>query len=102
MGWWNNGPNVNTIDYVTISSTGDAINFGDLVSARVYVNGLSNQTRGLFFAGTPSSNIIEYITIASTGDTEDFGDLSVARQFAGGCIINSWNFFWWAATESCL
>jgi len=68
--------NVNTIEYINVSSTGNAQDFGDLVSARDSVNSASSSTRGLFCGGGPSSNIIEYITISSTGNTRDFGDMT--------------------------
>ena len=74
---------VNTIDYITIASTGDAINFGDLSTSNGANGqpGASNQTRGLSIGGfhmTPGStsvNEIDYVTIATTGDAVDFGDL---------------------------
>ena len=64
------------IEFVTISTTGNSIDFGDLTSQRSQLSGGSNSTRGLFFGGfTPSQvNTIDYITIASTGDAIDFGD----------------------------
>jgi len=70
---------VNTLDYITMASTGDAIDFGDLSYTANGVMGCSSLTRGIFAGGkTPapaSVNTIEYITIASTGDTTDFGDM---------------------------
>ena len=67
------GPSTtNTIDYVTISTTGEtAINFGDLTTARYGLIGLSNQIRGIYAGGEGSSKV-DYITIASTGDAVDF------------------------------
>ena len=64
------------IEFVTISTTGNSIDFGDLTSQRSQLSGGSNSTRGLFFGGfTPSQvNTIDFITIASTGDAIDFGD----------------------------
>ena len=38
----------NLIQYITISSTGDAVDFGDLTDARNEIGGASNSTRGLF------------------------------------------------------
>jgi hypothetical protein len=75
------------IDFVTISSTGNAASFGSLSSGRRGIGGLSNATRGIFAGGlTPSLlNTIEYITIATTGNPVDFGDLTQAREFASGC-----------------
>ncbi|WP_440233636.1 hypothetical protein, partial [Escherichia coli] len=56
---------VNTIDYVTISSTGNAQDFGDLNSpVRRILSGCSSSTRGLFGGGyqgpgVPAYNIID-------------------------------------------
>jgi len=71
----------NTIDYVTIASTGNAQDFGDLINTITTGSSLSSTTRGVYGGGTPGmSNQIQYITIASTGDATDFGDLTEARQ----------------------
>ena len=73
----------NTIDYITISTLGNALDFGDLTDNREYLamGPLSSRTR-LVFAGGQSypspndeMNLIDYVTIASTGDAVDFGDL---------------------------
>jgi len=73
----------NTIDYITISTLGNAIDFGDLTDNREYLamGPLSSRTR-LVFAGGQSypspndeMNLIDYVTIASTGDATNFGDL---------------------------
>jgi hypothetical protein len=72
----------NNIDYVTISTTGNSIDFGDLISATIGICGVSNSTRGIF-AG--DSNIIQFITIASTGNAQDFGDLTNSRGFLASC-----------------
>jgi hypothetical protein len=73
----------NAISYVTIASTGNALDFGDLlVSAQNHGSG-SNATRGIFTPGGVS-NVIQYVTIASTGNATDFGDLSVTRNGVGG------------------
>jgi hypothetical protein len=72
------------IDYVTIASTGDAQDFGNLTRSSFNLGGLSNSTRGLFGGGTPSnSDVIDYITIATLGDAVDFGDLTVNRRPTG-------------------
>jgi len=86
------GPRTDMIQYVTVSSTGDAIDFGgDLTGdARRSAKGMNNSTRGVFAGGdlpAGSVNTIDYITIASTGiDAQDFGDLAAASSGpAGGC-----------------
>ena len=82
----------NTMDYVTISSTGNAFDFGDLVKyQRATLTGFSNSTRGIFAAGqyiTPSVvyvNTMEYITIATLGNASNFGDTTVAAGTRGSC-----------------
>lgn len=75
----------NIIEYVTITSTGNATDFGDLTVARSYGGGTSSSTRGTYMGGRApaASNIIDYITIASTGDATDYGDL-VTAMISGG------------------
>jgi hypothetical protein len=75
----------NTIEYITIASTGNATDFGDLTVARNSGSACSNSTRGVFGGGTPTSNVIDYITIATTGNATDFGDLTVARYALAAC-----------------
>jgi len=77
------GPYSNVIDYVTIASTGNATDFGDVsaIDGRGTF-GLSSDTRGIFAGGERLSGTgdeIEYVTIASTGNTSTFGDLTVVR-----------------------
>ena len=75
------GSVTDTIDYWTMSSTGDAIDFGNLFE-KVRSNGAcSNQTRAVTFGGLDDPALhaeMQYITIASTGDSKDFGDLTAA------------------------
>jgi|688.fasta_scaffold19231_5 hypothetical protein len=72
---------INVIEYVTISSIGNAIDFGDLSHTNAnQVSALSSSTRGIFGGGAPNVNIIEFITISTTGNSADFGDLTVARH----------------------
>jgi len=82
-----------TIDYITISSTGNAVTFGTLTTASAAgTRGtLSNSTRGIF-AGVENgtnSNSISYITISTTGTPSDFGDLTVAGGGRGQCCSST-------------
>ena len=65
-----------TIEYITMASTGNAQEFGDLTGNNNYGSGISNSTRGIFNQGTSPVylNTIQYVTIASTGNAQDFGD----------------------------
>ena len=75
------------IDYITISSTGNATDFGNLLVGAYDTDGISNSTRGIINPCTKSGftlvNTLEYITIAATGNSVDFGDLSHLRRNAG-------------------
>ena len=75
-----------TIEYITIASTGNATDFGNLVGSSNNTKiPLSNSIRGIFAGGAPTRvATIDYITIASTGDAADFGDLTGVRHEGAG------------------
>lgn len=87
-GGYNNSPAdayVNIIDYTEITSTGNAIDFGDLSSARGFMETASSHTRGLFCTGGPTRvNTIEYVTIPTKGNAVNFGDASTVRNYGSG------------------
>ena len=89
------GTAVNTIDYINISSTGNAQDFGDLFQMRGANSSCSSSTRGLFGGGsTPTIvNTIDYITIASTGNAQDFGDLLGLVEGISGCSSSTRGIF---------
>ena len=65
------------INYFTMSTAGNASDFGDLTVARAMMPGLANPTRGIFAGGFApgEQNVIDFVTIASTGNATDFGDM---------------------------
>ena len=64
------------MDYINITTTGDAIDFGNLVGgARLGCGACGSRTRGLFMGGQNSA-VIDYVTIASAGNTTTFGNLT--------------------------
>ena len=71
-------PNFNTIDYITIATTGNAVDFGDMIVAKRTGAGCTsgNGGRGIFFGSTAgaSPEAIEYVTIGTPGNASDFGD----------------------------
>ena len=78
---------VNIIDYVTIASTGDAIDFGDTTgSAHARACAIPSSTRGIWAGGmTPSAiNIIDYVEIMQIGNSLDFGDITSTRIAPAG------------------
>ena len=101
VGGWRNSPSTarsNGIDFITISTTGDATDFGDLSRRASYMGTCSSRTRGIISGGngdnSPSAvNTIDFITISSTGDSQDFGDLPVARNAHYGHSNNTRGVF---------
>ena len=77
---------VNQIQYITIATEGNSIDFGDLSATRFGAASMSNSTRAIFAGGSQpgNQNIMEYVTIATTGNVTDFGDMSTVRTVAGG------------------
>jgi len=68
----------NTIDYVTIASTGNATYFGDLAQ-KCRRSQVVLHLRGIvcwWLYGTAAVNAISYVTIASTGNATSFGALT--------------------------
>ena len=80
----------NTVmDYFTIQSAGNGVDFGNLSAKTNYGNPTASSVRGLFSGvsnpnGSVTTNVISYVTISTTGDTQDFGDLSFAGSGGGG------------------
>ena len=87
-------PSVNVIDYTTISSVGNATDFGDLLAAKSGPGALSSTIRAVFGGGygdgapAGATNNITYATIATTGNTADFGDLTVNKRYLSGVSSN--------------
>ena len=75
--------NQDNIDFIEITTTGNAQIFGDLATARMWPGGCGSAIRGIFGSGTPSTNI-DYITIASAGNGITFGTCSQSGG-AGAC-----------------
>ena len=78
--------NTNIIDFITIQSTGNSLDFGDMTSATNYNCAAANSVRGLS-AGDAGNNdaAIDAITIATTGNAVDFGDMATTVGARQGC-----------------
>ncbi len=83
-------PAINTLDYVTTQSLGNAVDFGDSGKRRMQAS-VNSSTRGIWAGGydhpaEAKNDTIEFVTMASTGNTTDFGNLIAAsRSMAGVC-----------------
>ena len=80
---------INNIEYWTIATPGNAIDFGDLTTARQSMASMSSGTRGVVAGGYESSvsvalNEMQYITCATPGNAIDFGDLTWQNFYGAG------------------
>ena len=85
------GPS-NLIHYVTIATTGDASNFGDLTVGRAYaLGGISNGTRGIIGGGMSPTQLssLDFVTIQKTGNATHFGDMTTIRNAGTGLSNNT-------------
>ena len=89
--------NSNVIDYIQISSTGNAVDFGDATINRHVSVGCASPTRGVFGGGdatpTPTTANMEFVTIASTGNSIRFGDLNNTSRDKGSCSNSTRGLF---------
>jgi hypothetical protein len=88
-------PNRNTIDYITIASIGNALDFGDTITAVRGANTMGNGIggRGMCVGGSTNSGQgnggaasspgLQYVTFTSTGNANYFGDLLVGAYSPG-------------------
>ena len=77
------GSRTNVQDYITIATTGNATDFGDMFSDGTFLASCSNGTRGITCGGNYHENIIEYITIDTLGSAADFGNPVVGKYGRG-------------------
>ena len=84
---------VQHIQYVTISTLGNAADFGDLLGGEQRTGCCSNAVRGVIGAGNPAGNRISFITIATLGNASDFGDSTTSNTGKGAMSSNTRGIF---------
>lgn len=80
----------NDIEYLTIQTTSNTSDLGDLTQARWAAGGLCDTTYGLVAGGWSSPgrvDTIDYFTIATTGNATDFGNMTQAKDYM--CATNN-------------
>ena len=81
----------NVTEFITIQTTGNAQDFGDLTVARDRTAGAASPTRGVIFQGysAPSpQSVFDFFTTASTGNAIDFGDPTQAASMGDATANN--------------
>ena len=77
----------NAIEYITMASSGDSVEFGDRYNDQQIGSGtIQSPTRGVFMSGYgpspyPVNNIIDYLSFSTLGNTVDFGDAQTAVRY---------------------
>ena len=103
------GTGTQTIQYVVVDTTSNAMTFGDynipfsgVTGGRKSGGWCSDETRGIFMGGacgpgTRGTDTIAYVTIDTTGNTTDFGDMQSGyynHVLHGGCYSNGTRGVW--------
>jgi hypothetical protein len=97
------GPQVKKMEYITIATTSNAANFGELKRVTGMAAAVSNGTRALICGGHDGAyglgnglthSDIDYITIATPGDATSFGQITSGKVDGSGsdyCIDGTGN-----------
>lgn len=65
------------IEYITMSTPGNSVDFGDLTATKRYINATNNATKAVFMGGgTNSTALVDIVTIQTPGNATAWGDLS--------------------------
>ena len=86
-GGYRSGTNINTISYNTISSLGNALDFGDRTTGGFSMGAVNSSTRSIVAGGTNPGilNTIDFVIMSTLGNSVDFGDLLNAGAVSSGC-----------------
>ena len=74
-----------TIESITITTTGNATDFGDKTTNISACAACGSSTRGIFGGGESTTNVIDFVIFDSAGNATDFGDLATSVSQHGGC-----------------
>ena len=87
----NTSTKTNIIDFLTIATKGNSVDFGDTTRALMSGHATASPTRSVCYGGNGGGdNIIEFVEIATTGNAADFGDSSYGSysKYDGGTFSN--------------
>lgn len=82
------GSRYNRIEYITIQTTGNSTDFGDMNNLNLRMGCCADTTRALIaggFDGSSRLNVIDYVTVQTTGNATDYGDLLAQTWELGAC-----------------
>ena len=75
----------NIIEFITLSTEGNAQDFGDLSNGVLSHSSCASSTRAVQAGGYISpqdatTDAMQFVTISTTGNATEFGDMTVARD----------------------
>ena len=76
---------VDVIQFVNVETTGNAVDFGNLLNAKQEGAAVGGPLRAFYFGGDTQNTDIEFVTFSSTGNATDFGDPTQASKSGMGC-----------------
>ena len=85
------GGNLNTIDYFTFETAGNAAAFGSSTTARHGATGMQNTVRGVGAGGHNGGHlsVMDYVTMATTGSATTFGSMTISAHLRGSVSNNT-------------
>ena len=84
LGGYTDPATSNIIDKMTIATTGNAVDFGDVTAGRYEAAAVGSATRGIASGGAPSTFTIDYVIFSSGGGGYEFGELRTAVRMNCG------------------
>ena len=76
---------VNNVDQISMATSGNATDFGDMVTATKHAACVSSVTRCITIGGSAPgvTDTMEYVHFKNQGNFADFGNLSASTSFCG-------------------
>ena len=99
----NTGSVSNIIDFISITTVGNAVDFGDLTRSTTSTSGTGNKIRAFVGGGEPANAVdtIDAVLFRSKSNSTDFGNLTntVLELGASGNIRRFWR---WRKSRRCI
>jgi len=100
VGGYTGSGGINEMDYFTLASEGNGIDFGNLTASRWYCRGVSSSTRGVVSGGSNAQTTMDYVEIATKGDAISFGTMPQNWTEGASCQSPTRGFFLKHSTNS--
>ena len=94
-------PYFNNINYITIATTGNSVDFGDASIINAFSSGMGSSTRGVFKLGRGNPTFtdqIDYVTFSSGGGASDFGTDTGRSRDSSASFADSTRGCWGGGT----